>query len=57
VDVVCDWAWTAADSAAESGPLDIFRALEQQLGLKLEPAKEPLEILIVDHAERVPTEN
>lgn len=45
------------DSTPESGPLDIFRALEQQLGLKLEPAKEPLDILIVDHAERVPTEN
>lgn len=39
-----------AESAPESGALDIFRALEQQLGLKLEPAREPLEILIVDHA-------
>ncbi len=46
-----------ADSAPESASPDIFKALDQQLGLKLEPAKEPLEILIVDHAERVPSEN
>jgi uncharacterized protein (TIGR03435 family) len=46
-----------ADNAPESGPVDIFKALDQQLGLKLEPAKEPLEILIVGHAERVPSEN
>ncbi len=47
----------APDTTAEPGAADLFRALEQQLGLKLESAKEPLEILIVDHAERVPTEN
>ncbi len=47
----------ATGSAANPGPLDIFAAVQQQLGLKLEPAKEPLDILIVDHAERVPTEN
>ena len=47
----------ATDGPPESGPLDIFRALEQQLGLKLEPNKAPIEILIVDHAARVPTDN
>jgi uncharacterized protein (TIGR03435 family) len=44
-------------STADSGPLDLFVAVQRQLGLKLEPAKEPLEVLMVDHAERVPTEN
>jgi uncharacterized protein (TIGR03435 family) len=38
------------------GP-NIFRALQQQLGLRLEPQKGSVEILVIDHAEKVPTEN
>jgi uncharacterized protein (TIGR03435 family) len=34
-----------------SGPT-IFSALERQLGLKLSPGKAPLDVIIVDHAER-----
>jgi uncharacterized protein (TIGR03435 family) len=34
----------------------IAKALEQQLGLRLEPAKVPVEFLFIDHIER-PTEN
>jgi uncharacterized protein (TIGR03435 family) len=45
-----------ADSANSPAP-DIFAAIEQQLGLKLEPKKKALQILVIDHAERVPTEN
>ena len=34
----------------------IFTAVQQQLGLKLVPAKEPVPILVIEHAERL-TEN
>jgi uncharacterized protein (TIGR03435 family) len=36
---------------------DIFGALQQQLGLRLEPARSVVETLVVDHMERTPTEN
>jgi uncharacterized protein (TIGR03435 family) len=41
---------------ATDGP-SISEALEKQLGLKLEKRKTVVQILVVEHAERVPMEN
>ena len=35
----------------------IFGAVQEQLGLRLEARKEAVELLVIDHAEKVPTEN
>lgn len=38
-------------------PQNIFVALQSQLGLKLEPKKGSVALLVIDHAEKTPTEN
>lgn len=53
--------------AAISGPaarpsdmeplLDIFGAVQADLGLKLEAKKAPVEIIVIDHTEKAPSEN
>jgi uncharacterized protein (TIGR03435 family) len=41
---------------AESGPT-IFSAIQEQLGLKLESRKGPVDLIVVDSVEKTPTEN
>lgn len=53
-DFTLEWAPDGAD-ASDTRP-SIFTALEEQLGLKLVPAKGPVDVIVVDHIER-PTAN
>ena len=52
-DIVLDYA---PDGVADSPLPSIFTAL-QELGLKVEAQKVPVEMLVIDHVERIPTEN
>jgi uncharacterized protein (TIGR03435 family) len=50
--------WTAdgVGTGATDAPPDLFRAIQEQLGLKLQAAKGPVTTLVIDHVEQ-PTDN
>lgn len=53
-----DLEWSDDDKATgDADHPSVFSALQDKLGLKLEAKKAPIEILTVEHAEKVPTEN
>ena len=56
-DITLDWTpESAAGNAPESKP-PLSLALQDQLGLKLEARKNPMQVLVIDHADRNPVEN
>jgi uncharacterized protein (TIGR03435 family) len=56
-DIKLEWAGDAADSNSSSPPANsnrasIFTSIQEQLGLKLESTKGPVEFLVVDRVEK-----
>ena len=46
-----------ADSQPPEPAATIFTAIRDQLGFKLDPKRAPLDVLVIDHIEKTPTEN
>jgi uncharacterized protein (TIGR03435 family) len=55
-DVEASWRPSAGDADAADNRPDMFTAFREQLGLRLEPSRRPVDVLVIDHIER-PTEN
>ena len=49
--------WSLDSARPDDRVFTILTTVEEKLGLKLRPQKVSVDVLVVDHAERVPTEN
>ena len=50
-DFALKWSSDVAEEQGGANVISIFTAIQDQLGLKLQPAKLPVDTLVIDHAE------
>ena len=55
-DFKLEWITNGQANSGSAGPT-MFDAVQDQLGLKLERRREPVEVLVIDKLDRTPTEN
>jgi uncharacterized protein (TIGR03435 family) len=55
-DFTLEWSIPRVNETADPAGPSIFTAMREQLGLKLEPKRAPLEFIVIDRAE-LPGEN
>ena len=51
-DVELEWSSDVGTSATNSNTPSIFTALQEQLGLRLEPSRGPVDVLVIDSVQR-----
>jgi uncharacterized protein (TIGR03435 family) len=56
-DITPPEATAGGDASEPAGVPDLFQALERQLGLRLQSARAPIQVLVVDSFKKIPTEN
>jgi uncharacterized protein (TIGR03435 family) len=56
-DFVLDYTGLDPRMSDPAGMPSIFKALRDQLGLKMESRKGPVEVLVIDRVEKMPTGN
>jgi bla regulator protein BlaR1 len=55
-DITLKWSDEVAVTQGDANSVSIFTAIQDQLGLKLQPSKGPVDSLVIDHVE-MPSEN
>jgi uncharacterized protein (TIGR03435 family) len=51
-DLKLQWTTDETRAPADDAPPGLFTAIQEQIGLKLEPAKAPADVLVIDQVER-----
>jgi bla regulator protein blaR1 len=55
-DITLKWSDDMSAEQGDANTISLFTAIEEQLGLKLQPSKGPIDTLVIDHVE-MPSEN